>query len=826
MGFITLINKTTAFPIGLAIYNFKESDGKYHDDIELLMILDGTASLQIRGESYLMKPEDVVLINSNEYHLVTKSTGNALSLTFPLRFFYDETGSVRFLLNSCGDTENSKYDDVRRILSQLVKTNADAFNKYETLSLMFSLVGILLDKYILSEPNYSTSASAHITGIMDFIEKNYRKGLTLDYVADHFHLNYSYLSSTFKKATGMSFLRFYNNVRLSHALQDLIRTDQTVERIAKTNGFTDTRSFNAVFKRSYGVLPSEYRKATNVPLGYRDNQLKYDYSQYETIVKYTSLDHGSIQQRAQDNSIPLSVTVPPVSYKEAGTPLKHKYRKVLNISGCRSILYKDIQDMIRQAQKEIHYEYATLKGIFSDDMMVYAEDEHRNPHFSFIMIDKVIDFLLSVDLKPFISLSFMPAMLASDPSKTVKMGRYNVSPPKDMNKWIRLINSFFTHITDKYGKSTIESWLYTVWCQADSGTAFYQWNDSLQFFRFYKSTLEAIKTFNNKIKVGSPSMILFEQEGGFVDDYLQFISRENCAPDFITVHYFDTNFYVKEVSLKHRNKIITENDIDKIEKLNNDPLGFTKYIRSIKKKCKSFGLGAIPIYLTEWNLTVSQRNYLNDTCFKPCYLVKNILTNYDALESFGSRTLTDLNDEYFIPERLFHGGVGSFTYNGIPKSQYYAFRMMSFLGDHKLADGTGYFVSKGDTGQLLIILYNYEHYSSFATKSFNIHEKRNSRYEVFSGRRSVMMNISVSDIDALSCTAYSVYINQNRGNAYDIWVKMNRPAFYDEIEMLSLKEQSIPGEEVNTYPIENGVLKLSYKLEPLEVRLIHVRFGK
>ena len=33
-----------------------------------------------------------------------------------------------------------------------------------------------------------------------------------------------------------------------------------------------------------------------------------------------------------------------------------------------------------------------------------------------------------------------------------------------------------------------------------------------------------------------------------------------------------------------------------------------------------------PVYVTEWNLTISDRNYINDTCFKGAYVVKNIWT--------------------------------------------------------------------------------------------------------------------------------------------------------------------------------------------------------
>lgn len=56
-----------------------------------------------------------------------------------------------------------------------------------------------------------------------------------------------------------------------------------------------------------------------------------------------------------------------------------------------------------------------------------------------------------------------------------------------------------------------------------------------------------------------------------------------------------------------------------------------------------------PVYVTEWNLTISDRNYINDTCFKGAYVVKNILDCYPLCEGMalfqevtGSRNTTIL----------------------------------------------------------------------------------------------------------------------------------------------------------------------------------------
>ena len=104
----------------------------------------------------------------------------------------------------------------------------------------------------------------------------------------------------------------------------------------------------------------------------------------------------------------------------------------------------------------------------------------------------------------------------------------------------------------------------------------------------------------------------------------------------------------------------------------------------------------MPIYLTEWNSTTSHRDLLSDTCFKSAYIVKNILDNYDKIDAGGYWLLTDLHEESLLEDKLFHGGLGMFTVNGIKKPAYFAYLFLSKLGDKLLAKGDGYFVTEKD----------------------------------------------------------------------------------------------------------------------------------
>lgn len=107
---------------------------------------------------------------------------------------------------------------------------------------------------------YSGSDQTDALRALNFINEHYAEPLTLDTMANHFHMNASYFSSYFKKNTGKNFKEFLISVRLQHALQLLVSTNMHNYEIADAVGFNDIRSFTDQFQKAYGKTPQAYRK--------------------------------------------------------------------------------------------------------------------------------------------------------------------------------------------------------------------------------------------------------------------------------------------------------------------------------------------------------------------------------------------------------------------------------------------------------------------------------------------------------------------------------------------------------------------------------------
>ncbi len=135
-------------------------------------------------------------------------------------------------------------------------------------------------------------------------------------------------------------------------------------------------------------------------------------------------------------------SVPPeriisIDYSHVEGPFNTMFNECVGAGRANEGLRADWQKQLALARKEIGFKYIRMHGLLTDDMGVYKEDRNGNPEYNYQYIDHLYDYLLSIGMKPFVELGFMPSALASG-KKTIFWWRGNVTPPKDYNKWARL----------------------------------------------------------------------------------------------------------------------------------------------------------------------------------------------------------------------------------------------------------------------------------------------------------------------------------------------------------------------------------------------------
>jgi AraC-like DNA-binding protein len=95
--------------------------------------------------------------------------------------------------------------------------------------------------------------------ITTYLEEHYASEISREEIGHLFKLAPNYISFLFRQQTGKSFTEYLNNLRLAKACFLLKQYNQTLDELAMAVGLNSAAYFCRLFKRSYGMTPTEYR---------------------------------------------------------------------------------------------------------------------------------------------------------------------------------------------------------------------------------------------------------------------------------------------------------------------------------------------------------------------------------------------------------------------------------------------------------------------------------------------------------------------------------------------------------------------------------------
>ncbi|TCL74120.1 two-component system response regulator YesN [Hydrogenispora ethanolica] len=147
-----------------------------------------------------------------------------------------------------------------------IYTNKDIpynmLQKYETISdIKEWLLGIYGKLIVILESIKSDHQHSDITKkVIEFINRNYQKDISLSDVADFIGVSNSYISRVFKEDCRMGFVEYLNHIRVENARNYINNGEYKLKEIVTKTGFNNYNYFFKVFKEIVGMTPLEYEQ--------------------------------------------------------------------------------------------------------------------------------------------------------------------------------------------------------------------------------------------------------------------------------------------------------------------------------------------------------------------------------------------------------------------------------------------------------------------------------------------------------------------------------------------------------------------------------------
>ncbi|WP_299780823.1 hypothetical protein [uncultured Formosa sp.] len=508
-----------------------------------------------------------------------------------------------------------------------------------------------------------------------------------------------------------------------------------------------------------------------------------------------------------------------------GEKFDHYWSKMVGAGRANEALRAGWLEQMQQVQENCGFEYVRFHGLFHDDMFPVIEERGKTV-YNWQYIDDVFDRLLDMNVKPFVELAFLPKSMAAEDSKTVFWWKANITPnDSTFDEWHDLMKAFTQHCVDRYGIDEVLTWYFEVWNEPNLYKLFWDGTKS-QYFELYKQSVTAVKSVDNRLKVGGPSTSNFvpderfkgevindkvseavfnvedintlDWEGVWIEDFLKYCEKENLPVDFVSCHPYPTDYAFNPETGKGR--------------------GLTRSVNSTKLDLewlnKTIANSAYPdveIHLTEWNTSPSSRDAMHDRLPAAAYIVKTNLDCIGLTNSLAFWTFTDIFEEKGGAASIFHGGFGMINYQGLEKPSYHAYRMLHELGDKKMYKDDYLFVSKKSRdGKIVALAYNYpKEYENAVPSGTNKREEGTNK----------KLNFSLTGLKA-GATFEIEILDKDHGNIHNFWEAMGKPEPPTREQIKTMKTYANTMKIDTVKADKKGVLKINQEITPWSLVLI------
>lgn len=482
-------------------------------------------------------------------------------------------------------------------------------------------------------------------------------------------------------------------------------------------------------------------------------------------------------------------------------------------------LRSDYQEQLKKAHDELGFKRVRFHGLFDDDMKVVTSladyislipGSKKVRTTSFYHVGLVFDYILSIGMKPFVEVGFMPRALASG-RRTAFYYKGNVTLPRHRQEWVNLIKDFARFCIDRYGVDEVRSWHFEIWNEPN--LAFFFKGNQKDYFSLYKDTVNALKSVDDKIVVGGPST----SANLWLPEFREYCEKNNLPLDFLSTHHYPgDDLGLPLFTYSNIKRFVTtalRNPKDDIVDVIHKMLYMPEKLPLIKKDSMRNQVvkarkeaGNIPLIYSEWNVNPTLTAPAHDTIQSSAFIVKHVLDCQGLMEGSSFWTFSDIFEELTFFTRPFSGCFGLQTIHGIPKPSYHAFKLLNLLGDERydlpVTDGSIEVAvfRKGDLLQFLVYKQNYEE-GSEEGEEFNI-----------------QLDILVQSSGTLR------RIDRNHCNPIALWKEMGCPETLlkeqveDIILRTAMKEESIEfdnsgkGTLIKTFLADNDVQLIEVKM--------------
>ena len=257
-------------------FEFQRGPSKTYD-CRLLYVLEGTATVRVRGSSYAVRHGALVLFQPDTEYVIHPEPAVEM-IVFDFDFTQDYCDRAAYMipcpissyqlsnahpLVSFADAPLFDQPVYFEHITYIEPALKEIVSEFQEKRLLYTgKVSTLLKSVLFELVRYSKLGKGDtlVTQIMQYIDANLSGQITNQEIGAYFNYNPNYLNRLMLRHTGKTLHQYVLQQRIAQALKLIQTTNLSIGEIAMSLGFNSPSHFSYCFKKETGFSPVQFRE--------------------------------------------------------------------------------------------------------------------------------------------------------------------------------------------------------------------------------------------------------------------------------------------------------------------------------------------------------------------------------------------------------------------------------------------------------------------------------------------------------------------------------------------------------------------------------------
>ena len=288
-----------------------------------------------------------------------------------------------------------------------------------------------------------------------------------------------------------------------------------------------------------------------------------------------------------------------------------------------------------------------------------------------------------------------------------------------------------------------------------------------------------------------------------IREYLKYSRKDEVRPDFLSVLLYPYEYR------SEGNPLIQDPDYVEQE------------LNSLAELVESYGYTRKQLYVTEWNLSISNANFLHDSCYKGAWILRNTAASLGLAGIMAHWGNSDRTADFFDAVHLLNGRNGLISRSGICKPAYYAYDFLNSQEKYLVSKGPDHILTTGGDGNYTIVCNHWCPLKEQYYQEYKEDRPSHQMASLFETSRQTLEFVLLH-VPEGRYKVEKLYVNQFAGSVFDEWMRVGTPEDYGKREEEYLSAVCVPHFQSFYTESRGDRLMINTSMEANEIQLLHI----